>query len=113
MKSYRLMTFKQDTYSMVIIFNYLPVISGDTSSTCPCGLFVLFIVVGVDVGFLGLLLQDLSKLVFADATKERSYLMGFLDHPLQTARAADVRCYTKIVQDINVMTEDDGDEFVM
>lgn len=61
-----------------------PVISGDASSTCPCGLFVLLVVVGIDVGLLRLLLQDISKLVFADAAKEGANIMRLLDHPLQT-----------------------------
>lgn len=81
---------------MVIIFNHPPVIPGDTSSTCPCGLFILLVVVGFDVCFLGLLLQDPSKLVFANAAKERSHLMGFLDHPLETTNASLIsRCYSK------------------
>lgn len=67
---------------MLLTFNYPPVISGDASSTCPRGLLVLLVVVGVDVHLLSLLLQDLSKLVFANAAKERSHLMRFLDHPL-------------------------------
>lgn len=74
--------------SMCLLFNYPPVISSDARSTCPCRLFVLFVVVGVDVGLLSLLLQDLSKFVFANATKERSHFMRFLDHPLQTVTTA-------------------------
>ncbi|TNN56143.1 hypothetical protein EYF80_033608 [Liparis tanakae] len=45
-------------------------------------------VVSVDVGLLGLLLQDISKLVFADAAEEGSHVVGFLDHPLQTGTTA-------------------------
>lgn len=68
--------------------NYPPVISGDASSTCACRLFVLLVVVGIDVGLLSLLLQDLPKLVFANAAKERAHIVGFLDHPLQTVTAS-------------------------
>lgn len=63
---------------------YTPVISRDARSTRPCGLFVLLVVVGVDVGGFRLLLQDIPKLVLADAAKERPDVMGFLDHPLET-----------------------------
>lgn len=64
---------------------YRPVVSGDASGTRPCGLLVLLVVVGVDVGLLGLLLQDRSEIVFADAAEERSHVVRLLDHPLQTA----------------------------
>lgn len=43
---------------------------------------------GIDVGLLSLLLQDLSKLVFANAAKERSHFVGLLDHPLHTETTA-------------------------
>lgn len=64
---------------------YQPVIYGDASSTRPCGLLVLLVVVGIDMGLLSLLLQDRSEFVFADAAEERADIMRFLDHPLQTA----------------------------
>ncbi len=73
---------------MLIIFNYAPVVSSNAHSTGPCGLFFLLVVVGIDVSLLSFLLQDLSKLVFANAAKERSHMMGFLDHPLQTVTTA-------------------------
>lgn len=38
---------------------------------------------GVDVGFFGLLLQDLPEVVGTDAPEEGSHLVGFLDHPLR------------------------------
>lgn len=62
-----------------------PVVSGDASSTRPSGLFVLLIVVDINMGLLSLLLQDLSKLVFANAAKIRAHVVGFLDDPLRTA----------------------------
>lgn len=68
--------------------NYPPVISCDASSTCACGLFVLLVVVGIDVGILSLLLKDLSKLVFANAAEECAHIVGFLDHPLQIVTAS-------------------------
>ena len=37
---------------------------------------------GVHVAFQRLLLQDIRKLVLADAAEERAYLFGLLDHPL-------------------------------
>lgn len=63
---------------------YQPVVSGDASGTRPCGLLVLLVVVGVDVGLLRLLLQDRSEVVLADAAEERADLVRLLDHPLQT-----------------------------
>lgn len=63
-----------------------PVISGDASSARPSGLLVLLVVVGVDVGLPSLLLQDLSKLVFPNAAKERSHPVGLLDHPLRAEK---------------------------
>lgn len=64
---------------------YQPVVSGDAGGTRPSGLLVLLIVVGVDVGLLGLLLQDGSEVVFADAAEERADVVRLLDHPLQTS----------------------------
>lgn len=61
-----------------------PVVSGDAGGTRPRGLLVLLIVVGVDVGLLGLLLQDRSKVVLANAAEERADVVRLLDHPLQT-----------------------------
>lgn len=87
MKTYR-GDYNESIFTYHYHYYYLPVISGDASSTCACGLFILLIVVAIDVGLLSLLLQDLSKLIFADAAKERAHIMRFLDHPLQTVTTA-------------------------
>ncbi len=82
-----------------------PVISGDASSTCPCGLLILLVVVGIDVGLLSLLLQDLSKLVFANAAKERAHVMGLLDHPLQTVTTALISRRLTLLTEANVCSK--------
>lgn len=60
-----------------------PIVPGDAGRAGTSGLHVLLIVMGVDVGFFGLLLQDLPEVVSADASEECSHLVGFLDHPLK------------------------------
>lgn len=40
------------------------------------------------MGLLRLLLQDLPKLVFANAAEKRARVMGLLDHPLGRAKTA-------------------------
>lgn len=75
-------------------FNYSPVISSDASSTRPCGLLILLVVVGINVGFFSLLLQDVAKLVFANAAEKCAHIVGFLDHPLQTKAHISIGCLT-------------------
>lgn len=71
-------------------FIQAPVVSSDARSTRSCGFFILFVVVNIDVGLLSLLLEDLSKLIFADAAEERSHVVRFLDHPLERATTAQI-----------------------
>lgn len=40
----------------------------------------------IDVGFFGLLLQDLPKVVGTDAPEKGGHLVGFLDHPLRNGK---------------------------
>lgn len=86
----------------VYYHKYPPVISSDASSTRPCGLFILLIVVGIDVGLLSLLFQDLSKLVFANAAKKCAHIMGFLDHPLQTTTKTHQFCRLTLLTEANI-----------
>lgn len=67
-------------------FVQAPVVSSDACSTCSCGFLILFVVMSVDMGLFGLLLEDLSELIFADAAEERSHVVRFLDHPLKNNR---------------------------
>ena len=72
----------------------LPVVSGDACGTGPCRLLCLLIVVGVHVGLVCLLLQNLPKLILSDTAEERTHLVGILDHPLYVclSRLARVVC---------------------
>lgn len=63
-----------------------PVITSDAGSTGSCWLFTLLIIMGIHMSFLSLLLQDLSKFIFADAPEESCSFVRFLNHPLQIGR---------------------------
>lgn len=63
-----------------------PVVPSDTGGAGPSRRLVLFIVMRIDMGFFGLLLQDLPKVVAPDAPEKGSHLIGFLDHPLRNEK---------------------------
>lgn len=63
-----------------------PVITSDAGSTGSCWLFTLLIIMGIHMSFLSLLLQDLSKFIFANAPEESCSFVRFLNHPLQIGR---------------------------
>lgn len=59
-----------------------PVVASDAGRTCAGGHLALFVVAGVHMSLLSLPLQDLAKVVGADAPEEGGHLMRLLNHPL-------------------------------